>query len=105
MVHSLKLTWPMKMDGLEVTFLLGRPIFKGYVSFREGIYLYFVYLAFCCLYSLAVLVGSPHLVGTLNTNPSGLMLTSQLGLRRAQRRLVWVFTCFYQPNGLFLYEN
>ena len=24
------------MDGWNITFLLGRPIFKGYVSFREG---------------------------------------------------------------------
>ena len=24
------------MDGLNTTFLLGRPIFRGYVSFREG---------------------------------------------------------------------
>ena len=32
---SLKLTWPLKMDGWNTTFLLGRPIFRGYVSFRE----------------------------------------------------------------------
>ena len=25
------------MDGWNTTFLLGRPIFRGYVSFREGI--------------------------------------------------------------------
>ena len=25
------------MDGWKITFLLGRPIFRGYVSFREGI--------------------------------------------------------------------
>ena len=36
-VHSLKLTYPLKNGGWEPTFLLGRPIFKGYVSFREGI--------------------------------------------------------------------
>ena len=28
---------PLKMDGWNTTFLLGRPIFRGYVSFREGI--------------------------------------------------------------------
>ena len=29
------------MDGWNTTFLLGRPIFKGYVSFREGtLYMY-----------------------------------------------------------------
>ena len=28
---------PLKMDGWNTSFLLGRPIFKGYVSFREGI--------------------------------------------------------------------
>ena len=34
---SLKLTFsPLKMDGWNTTFLLGWPIFKGYVSFREG---------------------------------------------------------------------
>ena len=27
---------PLKMDGWKTTFLLGRPIFRGYVSFREG---------------------------------------------------------------------
>ncbi len=32
---SLKLTWTMKMDGWKITLLLGRPIFRGYVSFRE----------------------------------------------------------------------
>ena len=26
------------MDGWNTNFLLGRPIFRGYVSFREGIY-------------------------------------------------------------------
>ena len=28
------------MDGWNTTFLLGRPIFRGYVSFREGNLLY-----------------------------------------------------------------
>ena len=28
---------PLKMDGWNTTFLLGRPIFRGYVSFREDI--------------------------------------------------------------------
>ena len=37
-IPSLKLTFsPLKMDGWNTTFLLGRPIFRGYVSFREGI--------------------------------------------------------------------
>ena len=27
---------PLKMDGWNTSFLLGRPIFRGYVSFREG---------------------------------------------------------------------
>ena len=27
---------PQKMDGWNTTFLLGRPILRGYVSFREG---------------------------------------------------------------------
>ena len=36
-VPSLKLTFsPLKMDGWNTTFLLGRLIFRGYVSFREG---------------------------------------------------------------------
>ena len=26
---------PLKMDGWNTTFLLGRPIFRGYVSFRD----------------------------------------------------------------------
>ena len=29
---------PPKMDGWNTTFLLGRSIFRGYVSFREGTY-------------------------------------------------------------------
>ena len=34
---SLKLTFShLKMDGWKTSFLLGRPIFRGYVSFREG---------------------------------------------------------------------
>ena len=33
--HSPKLTWHPKMDGWKTTFLLGRPIFRCYVSFRE----------------------------------------------------------------------
>ena len=33
---SLKLTWHLKMDGWKTTFLLGRLIFRDYVSFREG---------------------------------------------------------------------
>ena len=27
---------PLKMDGWKITYLLGRPSFRGYVSFREG---------------------------------------------------------------------
>ena len=36
---SLKLTWHLKMDGWSwnTSFLLGWPIFRGYVSFRERI--------------------------------------------------------------------
>ena len=33
---SLKLTWHLKMDGWKTSFLLGWPIFRCYVSFREG---------------------------------------------------------------------
>ena len=33
---SLKLTWPLKINGWKMNFLLGRLIFRGYVSFREG---------------------------------------------------------------------
>ena len=37
-LHSLKLSCsPLQMDGWNTTFLLGKPIFRGYVSFREGI--------------------------------------------------------------------
>ena len=39
LLHPLKLTYiavisPLKMDGWNTTFLLGRLIFRGYVSFR-----------------------------------------------------------------------
>ena len=36
--HTLPKTniLPLKMDGWNTTFLLGRPIFRGYVGFREG---------------------------------------------------------------------
>ena len=33
---SLKLTWPLKMDGWKTSFLLGWSIFRGHVSFGEG---------------------------------------------------------------------
>ena len=37
-LHSLKLTFsPLKIDAWNTTFLLRRSIFRGYVSFREGI--------------------------------------------------------------------
>ena len=35
-VPSLKLTYPLKMDGWNTRFLLKWPSFRGYVSFREG---------------------------------------------------------------------
>ncbi len=38
-ILSLKLTWHLKMDGWNTSFLLGWPILRGYVSFREGIHL------------------------------------------------------------------
>ena len=34
-VPSLKLTWHLKMDGWNISFLLGWPIFRCHVSFRE----------------------------------------------------------------------
>ena len=36
-IPSWELTYPLKMDGWNTTFLLGNPIFRCYVSFREGI--------------------------------------------------------------------
>jgi len=30
------LTWPLKMDGWKISFLLGNPIFRGYVKLRGG---------------------------------------------------------------------
>ena len=35
LLPSLKLTWHLKMDGWNTSFLLGWPIFRCYVSFRE----------------------------------------------------------------------
>ena len=41
---------PLKIDGLNTSFLLGWPIFRGYVSFREGTaygktpYMYNIYM-------------------------------------------------------------
>ena len=37
------------MDGWNTTFLLGRPIFRGYVSFRESIFLVLPVLQECRL--------------------------------------------------------
>ena len=34
-VPSLKITWHLKMDGWNTSFLLGWPIFRCYVGFRE----------------------------------------------------------------------
>ena len=36
-IPSLKLTWHLKMDGWNTSFLLGWPIFRCYLSFRECI--------------------------------------------------------------------
>ena len=37
LIPSLKLTWPLKMDGWKMKFPFGcRPRFRGYISFREG---------------------------------------------------------------------
>ena len=38
MLSSPKLTWPLKINGWKMNFLLGRPIFRGYASFRECIW-------------------------------------------------------------------
>ena len=35
-IPSLKLPSPPKIGGWEITLFLGRPIFRCYVSFREG---------------------------------------------------------------------
>ena len=40
-IPSLKLTWPLKMDGWNISFLLGWTIFRGYVNFRECIFVLF----------------------------------------------------------------
>ena len=37
-LHSLKLTYPLKMDGWKTTFLFGWPFGRCYVSVREGIF-------------------------------------------------------------------
>ena len=47
-IHSPKLTFsPLKIDGWKMIFLSGWPIFRGYVSFREGSY--------CCTKKLTCL--------------------------------------------------
>ena len=38
-IPSLKLIWPLKNDSWNISFLLGWPIFRYYVSFRECKYL------------------------------------------------------------------
>ena len=37
-IPSLKLTYPLRMDGWKTSFFLGWPIFRCYVSFREGMF-------------------------------------------------------------------
>ena len=39
---------PLKMDGWNTIFLLGRPIFRGYVSFRECSLVFFFFLGGGC---------------------------------------------------------
>ena len=34
---------PLKIDGWKMSFLLGRPIFRGYVKLRGGIYIYMLF--------------------------------------------------------------
>ena len=75
-IPSLKLTAssPLEMDGWNTIFLLGRPIFRGYVSFREGNLLEKL-LAKNCICSPFVLdgewkVSAPELKGYISvTNP------------------------------------
>ena len=51
---------PLKMDSWNTTFLLGRPIFRGYVSFREGSF--FVLLYMCWIRVSFFKVVRKHLV-------------------------------------------
>ena len=53
-IPSLKLTWHLKMDGWNTSFLLGSSIFRCYVSFRECIIFQCFFLGveceFCIVY-------------------------------------------------------
>ncbi len=63
-IPSLKLTFsPLKMDGWNTIFLLGRPIFRGYVSFREGNLSYMV--------SVAAVVLADYSDGVQTQHPAG----------------------------------
>ena len=63
------------MDGWNTTFLLGRPIFRGYVSFREGIEIMQKILKTGHFF-LAVLPNSWSFVGA---NKAGRSLPSRAG--------------------------
>ena len=39
-IPSLKLTWPLKIDPWKRRFLLETIVFRGYVSFREGSFIF-----------------------------------------------------------------
>ena len=45
---SLKLTWPLKIGGWKMSFLLGWPIFRVYVSFRGCKYTSAMVPSFLC---------------------------------------------------------
>ena len=44
----------LKMDGWNTTFLLGRPIFRDHVSFREG--MIYIYIFLKCFINMNILV-------------------------------------------------
>ena len=54
------------MDGWNTTFLLGRPIFRGYVSFREGKMLLYTILEMFWILNKQSLLRAP----TITSNPT-----------------------------------
>ena len=91
-----------EMDGLKITFLWGRPIFRGYVSFTEGIYLYFVYLAFLLLVFSCCFGWISSSRWDSQCKPFRPHAHVPAG---SQKGATSPGVGFYQPNGLFLYEN
>ncbi len=51
---------PLKIDGWKTTFLLKKPMFRGYVSFREGKMFFSTSIQWELWDFIGIILSSPH---------------------------------------------